>query len=248
MSLHSNQTPATRAIAKDLRNTLREVDWGDPLTRQPSVREGDVPYCSVKIARSKQTGLPQIRHLAITIQEVPFVRPDATRGSRPDVDRVGAASPHGECQAMRRRSLTWVWWALLLLAPNAGAQASPAVISRGTDAGGFSAFPDICRAKDGELLFAFYSGSGHVTTPSAKWPKCGRIMAIRSGDEGKTWSKPVVIVDTPHDDRDPSLSCLMRASRVRFRPTGRNGRAVLDTPDRSRFPGAGRPVSGARTD
>ena len=109
---------------------------------------------------------------------------------------------------MRRRSLTWVWWALLLLAPNAGAQASPAVISRGTDAGGFSAFPDICRAKDGELLFAFYSGSGHVTTPSAKWPKCGRIMAIRSGDEGKTWSKPVVIVDTPDDDRDPSLSCL----------------------------------------
>ena len=91
-------------------------------------------------------------------------------------------------------------------------------------------------------------GPGSVTTPSAKWPKCGRIMAIRSGDEGKTWSKPVVIVDTPHDDRDPSLSCLMRASRVRFRPTGRNGRAVLDTPDRSRFPGAGRPVSGAGTD
>ena len=82
------------------------------------------------------------------------------------------------------------------------------MISRSTDAGGYSAFPDICRAKDGELLCAFYSGSGHVTTPSAKWPKCGRIMAIRSRDEGKTWSKPVVIVDTPNDDRDPSLSCI----------------------------------------
>jgi hypothetical protein len=144
-----------------------------------------------------------------------FVRPDATRGSRPDVDRVGAASPHGECQAMRRRCLTWVWWALLLLAPNAGAQASPAVISRGTDAGGYSAFPDICRAKDGELLCAFHSGSGHVRTPSAKWPKCGRIMAIRSGDEGETWSKPVVIVDTPNDDRDPSLSCLKDGTPLR---------------------------------
>jgi len=71
-------------------------------------------------------------------------------GLGPDVDHVGAASPHGECQVMRRRSLTWVWWALLLLAPNAGAQAAPAVISRGTDAGGYSAFPDICRAEEGE--------------------------------------------------------------------------------------------------
>jgi len=109
---------------------------------------------------------------------------------------------------MRRRYLNWVWWTLVPLAPIAGAQAAPAVIARGADAGGYAAFPDICRTRDGELLCVFYSGSGHVTTPSAGWPRCGRILAIRSRDEGKTWSKPVVIADTPDDDRDPSLSRL----------------------------------------
>lgn len=33
-------------------------------------------------------------------------------------------------------------------------------------------------------------------------------MAIRSADEGKTWSKPAVIMDTPDDDRDSSLTRL----------------------------------------
>jgi hypothetical protein len=109
---------------------------------------------------------------------------------------------------MKRRYLNWLWWTLLPLAPNAGVQAAPAVIARGSDAGGYSAFPDICRVQNRELLCVFYSGSGHVTTPSDEWPRCGRIMAIRSGDEGKTWSKPVVIADTPDDDRDPSLARL----------------------------------------
>ncbi len=109
---------------------------------------------------------------------------------------------------MKRRYLNWVWWTLVPLAPYAGAQAAPAVIARGADAGGYAAFPDICRTGDGALLSVFYSGSGHVTTPSAGWPRCGRIMAIRSGDEGKAWSKPVVIADTPDDDRDPSLARL----------------------------------------
>ena len=35
-------------------------------------------------------------------------------------------------------------------------------------------------------------------------PTGGRAMMIRSSDEGKTWSKPVTLLDTPDDDRHPA--------------------------------------------
>jgi Neuraminidase (sialidase) len=57
------------------------------------------------------------------------------------------------------------------------------------------------------LFCVFYSGYGHVSTPSPQWPKGGRIMAVRSSDDGKSWSKPLVIIDTAQDDRDPSVAC-----------------------------------------
>jgi hypothetical protein len=114
---------------------------------------------------------------------------------------------------MRRRLALGTCSALLLfLAAHADLRAAEpgdaARICRGSDAGGYAAFPDLCRVKDGALLCVFYSGSGHVTAPSEQWPKCGRISAIRSDDEGKTWSKPEVLMDTPDDDRDPSIVCL----------------------------------------
>jgi Neuraminidase (sialidase) len=62
--------------------------------------------------------------------------------------------------------------------------------------------------RNGDLYCVFYSGYGHVSTPSDKWPKGGRILAVRSSDNGKTWSKPVVAIDTELDDRDPSVACL----------------------------------------
>jgi sialidase-1 len=36
-------------------------------------------------------------------------------------------------------------------------------------------------------------------------PRGGRMMLVRSTDEGKTWSKPETILDTPADDRHPSF-------------------------------------------
>ncbi len=79
------------------------------------------------------------------------------------------------------------------------------LVCSGAAAGGYAAFPDVCRLQNGELLSVFYSGYGHVSLPNTDWPKGGRIMAARSTDEGQTWSAPTVIIDTTRDDRDPSV-------------------------------------------
>ncbi len=82
------------------------------------------------------------------------------------------------------------------------------VVCSGEAAGGYAAFPDVCRLPSGELVCVFYSGYGHVSKPNDKWPKGGRIMAVRSSDEGRHWSAPTVAIDTAWDDRDPSVACL----------------------------------------
>ncbi len=113
---------------------------------------------------------------------------------------------------MRRLILPCLWSSALLLTLPATARTQEAwdaaVICRGTEADGSMAFPDVCRLNNGDLFCVFYSGSGHGTPPTKKWPRCGRIMGIRSKDWGKTWSKSAVILDTPDDDRDPSVTCL----------------------------------------
>src|SRR5258708_35010166 len=82
------------------------------------------------------------------------------------------------------------------------------IVCFGQAAGGYAAFPDVCRLRNGDLFCVFYSGYGHVSTPSAKWPNGGRIMAARSSDNGQSWCQPVVVIDTDQDDRDPSVACL----------------------------------------
>lgn len=98
--------------------------------------------------------------------------------------------------------------AISLLIISSSAQAQSQIVCLGEAAGGYAAFPDICRLPDGELLCVFYSGYWHISTPNASWRKGGRIMAVRSKDNGRMWSKPAVIVDTDLDDRDPSIACL----------------------------------------
>lgn len=70
----------------------------------------------------------------------------------------------------------------------------------------YYAFPSIARLAGGDLVCVFYLGVGHVSPD-------GRIALARSTDEGKTWSKPEIVVDTPDDDRDPSIM-QTRAGRV----------------------------------
>jgi hypothetical protein len=82
------------------------------------------------------------------------------------------------------------------------------IVCSGAAAGGYAAFPDVCRTKKGDLLCVFYSGYGHVSKPNEQWPNGGRVMAARSTDNGKTWGAPSVVADTVHDDRDPHIASL----------------------------------------
>src|SRR5215471_2397315 len=107
---------------------------------------------------------------------------------------------------MAHPRMIWAFTISMLLTFTASAQHQ--IVCSGEAAGGYAAFPDVCRLRNGDLYCVFYSGYGHVSTPNDKWPKGGRIMAVRSSDNGTTWSKPVVAIDTDQDDRDPSVACL----------------------------------------
>lgn len=75
-------------------------------------------------------------------------------------------------------------------------------------AGGYEAFPDVCRLRDGRLMCVFYAGYGHVARPTPALPKGGRIAYCTSSDEGRTWSAAQTLYDGPDDDRDPSITQL----------------------------------------
>lgn len=82
------------------------------------------------------------------------------------------------------------------------------IIVKDAGAGGYQAFPDVCRLSNGELLCVFYAGYGHVSFPNAGLPRGARVCAVRSADDGRTWSAPSIVVDTELDDRDPSVAQL----------------------------------------
>lgn len=72
-------------------------------------------------------------------------------------------------------------------------------------AGGYEAFPDVCRLQDGRLMCVFYAGYGHVALPNDQLPRGGRIAYCLSEDEGRTWSGAQTLYDSDDDDRDPSI-------------------------------------------
>ncbi len=91
--------------------------------------------------------------------------------------------------------------------------------------GGFVGWESPVRLKNGDWLVGFNAGYWHASPPTplrypAKTleeyyklglpagvvaPTGGRAMIIRSTDQGKTWSKPVTLIDTPADDRHPAF-------------------------------------------
>jgi hypothetical protein len=90
---------------------------------------------------------------------------------------------------------------------------------------GFVGWNSPIRLKNGDWLIGFSAGYWHASppTPLRYSPKTieqflklglpgdivaptgGRAMVIRSTDQGKTWSKPATLLDTPDDDRCPSF-------------------------------------------
>ena len=68
-------------------------------------------------------------------------------------------------------------------------------------AGRHHAFPGLARLPSGDLGVVFRDGVAHVCP-------FGRIMFTRSADNGRTWSEPICIQDTPSDERDPALIAL----------------------------------------
>ena len=91
--------------------------------------------------------------------------------------------------------------------------------------GGFVGWISPSCLRNGDWLVGFSAGYWHASAPTplryssenlATYlklglpadivsPTGGRAMMIRSTDKGKTWSKPVTILDTPDDDRHPAL-------------------------------------------
>ena len=79
------------------------------------------------------------------------------------------------------------------------------VLCNDAGAGGYEAFPDLVRLKNGDLLCVFYAGREHVSLPSEALPRGARVCSVRSTDGGRTWGPAQVVADTPWDDRDPHI-------------------------------------------
>jgi hypothetical protein len=98
----------------------------------------------------------------------------------------------------------------------------------------YNAFPDVIRTRSGKLVMVFYNGVGHESFKKRRKSddsKGGRILFSESTDNGTTWSKPVTIIDTPFDDRDPSIFQAMDGRLLVnfFSLTGNNTRRYLQT-------------------
>lgn len=64
---------------------------------------------------------------------------------------------------------------------------------------GYSAWPSVCKDSEGNLVVAC---SGNRVMHVCPY---GKVLIRKSKDEGKTWSAPIIAVDTPLDDRDAGI-------------------------------------------
>jgi sialidase-1 len=85
-----------------------------------------------------------------------------------------------------------------LLSSVASAQAPAPKVERTPVVTGQGYFPVACRLQDGRIAVVMRGGAPHIGIK-------GRLDIVFSEDEGKTWSKPTVVVDSEMDDRNPAF-------------------------------------------
>src|SRR6476619_2564603 len=87
---------------------------------------------------------------------------------------------------------------LLLTATSAIAEPAPIQAERTLVVSGQGYFPVALRLKDQRIAVVLRGGGPHLSIN-------GRIDSLYSLDEGKTWSKPTAVIDSPVDDRNPAF-------------------------------------------
>jgi len=85
-----------------------------------------------------------------------------------------------------------------IVVPTGGSPGQPDVVVARRSADRNTYFPAVERLRNGHLIVVYYDSPDHVS------PK-GRISLVKSLDGGRTWSAPTVAIDSPLDDRDPSV-------------------------------------------
>lgn len=78
------------------------------------------------------------------------------------------------------------------------AEVLPPKVERTLVVSGQGYFPVACRLQDGRIALVLRGGAPHIGIK-------GRLDMVFSSDEGKTWSKPVVVADDKFDDRNPAF-------------------------------------------
>ena len=103
--------------------------------------------------------------------------------------QVRALNAHGKSAPSNDVRFTVARW---------GEHSTPDVVVAARTADRSTFFPTVERLKNGDLVVVYYDSPAHVSP-------LGRISLARSTDEGRHWSQPRVAIDTPNDDRDPSV-------------------------------------------
>ena len=73
----------------------------------------------------------------------------------------------------------------------------PQGLKRSLVVSGQGYFPVALRLKDDRIAVVLRGGAGHLEIE-------GRLDMVFSSDEGKTWTEPIVVNDSPADDRNPA--------------------------------------------
>ena len=75
---------------------------------------------------------------------------------------------------------------------------APPSLERSPVVSGQGDFPVALRLHDGRIAVVLRGGAPHVGVK-------GRLDMVFSSDQGKSWTKPTLVVDSPVDDRNPAL-------------------------------------------